>query len=71
MLGLLFGRSKKRNVDKAPQDVAAAPAGLDPQEEDPEYEPEGKKTRKPIFKWKMSHKRWKQRKSCQKQQEQV
>eukprot|EP00957_Ditylum_brightwellii_P008969 678562-Ditylum_brightwellii.AAC.1 len=45
MLGLLFGQSKKRNVDKAPQDVAAAPAALDPQEEDPEYEPEGKKNK--------------------------
>eukprot|EP00957_Ditylum_brightwellii_P202970 15332674-Ditylum_brightwellii.AAC.1 len=71
MLGLLFGQSKKRNVNEAPQDVAAAPASLDPQEEGPDNELEGKKARKTIFKWKMSHKRWKRMKSCQKRQEQV
>eukprot|EP00957_Ditylum_brightwellii_P014211 1070460-Ditylum_brightwellii.AAC.1 len=33
---------QKRNVNKASQDVAVASAPLDPQEEDPEYEPKGK-----------------------------
>eukprot|EP00957_Ditylum_brightwellii_P014346 1079766-Ditylum_brightwellii.AAC.1 len=49
MLGLLFGQSKQRNINKTPQDVAAAPACLDPQEEDPEYEPEGKKNEEDDF----------------------
>ena len=44
MLGLIFGQSKKTNLDKAPQDVAAAPAPVGGQEQGPEIEPDGKET---------------------------
>ena len=49
MLGLLFGWSKKRNVDIAPQDVAAAPAPVDHQEEDPDNVPECRKNKEDDF----------------------
>ena len=42
MLGLIFGQSKKTNLDKAPQDVAAAPDPVGGQEQGPEIEPDGK-----------------------------
>ena len=49
MLGILFGRSKKSNVDEAAQDVIAAPAPVDHQQEDPDNVSECKENKEDDF----------------------